>query len=307
MSNSLLLKAAMIPMILAIAAVINISGCSAESVFRSNQQTPETTPVMEGFASTPPNQTHPPNTEPSPESAKPPDPLPLPDPAPSPKPAPSPSPASSPSGQNDRAELSEELAVAAFREFLDTPQEFRSSAVSRNVSWSIQDVRYAELIDFDYDGIPEMVMLVHDAAFISGFDDNQRYWIWVVGLDSLGRADILYYHSVGYNGPADLWHEIAYGPGGKVFLINNLSSNFDSSSEILVLENGVFLPVIDFAWAYDSFWFDDEEDKFSVGRDSVSAEELDQALTELRGRIVHIQQLSQYTTNDVQLFVASLN
>jgi len=221
-------------------------------------------------------------------------------PEPPPSLTPPPGTTSPPSGQNEESELTEEHAFAAFREFLDAPQPIIWG--TRSISWGVQDVRYTELVDFDNDGIPEMVLVVSDSDF-SPESFDQRHWILVVGLVSLGRADVLYSHSIGYSGPAEFWHEIAISSDGRVLLVSNLESNFSASSEFQVLDGGVFSSVLSIGI---SFGIEDEETVFSIDNVVVSRDEFDRELSEWLGGIVNVQELMLDTENDVQAFLTGL-
>ena len=144
-------------------------------------------------------------------------------------------------GQEQASAATEQLALAAYRELLTTPQTMETEWGF--VTWGIQDVLYAELVDFDNNGIPELVLLISYAVYDDGFIEWGGVFtgriIIVVGY--AGRAEMLYSGVVWEDAGGFSWYTLATSPGGQSYLVHEvLEGTSRDGNRYLTIRNDVW-------------------------------------------------------------------
>jgi hypothetical protein len=127
--------------------------------------------------------------------------------------------------------------------FWDPDNSQRNSSL---LSWSIQDIQFAELFDFNNDGTPELVLILNDSTllFLNPQDDpydlyRHMHVLIVLGYND-GYAEVLYKGLIERIGAAFACFTITTTAEGRSFLGMHLS--YDSAyycSEYFELINGM--------------------------------------------------------------------
>ena len=109
--------------------------------------------------------------------------------------------------------IGEYSALAAFYEFLASPQvvQLTSDATEDEVSWDIDAIRHAQLIDFNNNGIPEMLLIVNDAQILP-----HNYRVIVVSYTEQGAQVVNKEYS---KGNALYGFGVSSGVDGRNFLV----------------------------------------------------------------------------------------
>ena len=138
-------------------------------------------------------------------------------------------------------------ALIAYHEFLSNPQSmvfrFRDREdMSWDLSWDVDMIRYAELIDFDGDGIPELLIVL---PFSDRGDAPYGSPIIIVGYS--GQIDTLYQSASWGEGGGWVQHEVAVASSSRNYLIHNVGEGGVGSRNewtYFSLESGEFVPVL---------------------------------------------------------------
>jgi len=229
------------------------------------------------------------------------------------------------------AAASEQSALAAYREFLSRQQYFdirfaygERYIESQYIPWNINDVRFAELVDFDNDGIPELVLIVQLSASLPEYhpDFHYRYdWeffmfgnprMFVVAY--VEQAEIIQAVSLGGSIGAHSRIAIAYSSGGNAYFVRGFAETggaiAPTERDFLALRHGEWVSVlnlrgfdimsdtIDEEWLEHHFHF--------INNNQVTEAEYIDAPAELLG-IYRTTAFYRDITNDAQAFLAMLD
>ena len=155
---------------------------------------------------------------------------------------------------NQGSDLTEvQSALVAYREFLMNPQsmEFDFAGLANPISWDVNAIRHAQLVDFDNNGIPELVLAIRP----SSFDRSEHYHHAgiIMVLKYRDGIELLYSEIRFYSGGvgSSFWNRIAIREDGGSYLA---SSYFDAgmgriwNTRYYALINGEF----EFSWVLRS-------------------------------------------------------
>ena len=212
-------------------------------------------------------------------------------------------------------------ALAAYRDFLATPQSIEASVEgSWNVPhlgrlpWGIQDVRYAELIDFDNDGLPELVLYISLSipagrrAEFNEFEFNLfRRRLVIVGYNA-GRAEVIYEGAVW--GEGGMWEGIGFADSstGLSYLVYMEGGGITTNRNFLALRNGRWESVLTtrILTRWDNANQRNIPEYFYVNNARVSEAQFNQVTAGDLG-ITQTRYLEWDATNDVQGLLTAIN
>jgi len=212
-------------------------------------------------------------------------------------------------------------ALAAYRDFLAAPQSIEASVEGSwivphlgRVPWSIQDVRYAELIDFDNNGIPELVLYISLSipadrrAEINEFEFNLFHRRLVVVGYNAGRAEVIYEGIVW--GEGGTWAGIGFADSstGLSYLVHMEGGGFTTNRNFLALRNGRWESVLAtrVLTRWDNAIQQNIPEYFYVNNARVNQAQFNQVTAGDLG-ITQTRYLEWDTTNDVQGLLAAIN
>jgi hypothetical protein len=182
---------------------------------------------------------------------------------------------------------------------------------------SARNIRFAELIDFDNDGVPELVLIVDVPNLAPDAPNNDHNTLLVLGFTD--QITVLYRGAM-YSQVSEISdYALATSTGGQTYLVKRLQDYSWSSNNYQSLRNGVwasnlsteFIPgaLIEVEIGEEEFWdeeleeefWDDEfeDDEFIVDGEHVSEAIFNAAETD-RLQIVGTKVLRANTVNDVQ-------
>ena len=121
-------------------------------------------------------------------------------------------------------------ALMAFRTFMETPQSVEDEWQG-TLLWTFEDIRRVELVDFDNDGVPELVLIID---FSSNFPDIANEWIYYsypyAFLSLIIRytryVEVIFHATTWFSHTGDSWSEffLAYGVSDEIFLMHSFGS-----------------------------------------------------------------------------------
>jgi len=224
----------------------------------------------------------------------------------------------------------------AYSEFLQesshTLSDGGTDAFSR---WGIKNIRFAELVDFDNNGTPELVLILDVPALRPENSGHSQYYFWIFSYTD--QVLQIYDETIISQGASSEDFAIATSADGQHYLVSRFIDNDGSiSKNYLTLSNGQWTPVLSLDFTPGSIDYedyappvindDDEEDEtaidedeqdtfetglvftdneFSVNGEQVSETEFNDAETEVLG-IVKTRILGVDTENTVQTLIARL-
>jgi len=226
----------------------------------------------------------------------------------------------------------------AYSEFLQESNHPLSGGDADAFSrWGTKNIRFAELVDFDNNGTPELVLILDIPALRADSSGQSQYMFWIFSYtDQVVQIYDEYISSQSHDSED---YAIATGADGQNYLVSSLTDSEGAISKTyLTLSNGQWTPAlsIDFTPGYidyeeyvpDAPVVNDEDeedeetadenepetnetgfvytdDEFSVNGEQVSEAEFNAAETELLG-IVRTRILGVGTENTVQHLIARL-
>ena len=147
-----------------------------------------------------------------------------------------------------------EDALIAYNDFL---LEIIATVGFRGDRWQTGIIN-AFLIDFDNDGIPELVIEIHDAS-------NELFGVSILVLGYAGQLDVLHYATVWSDGGDSLFYYFAPFENGQHFLVGIVGGLYqpgyiDGNTEerhYLRLYNGKWIvefnPTVIYVWEFDEY------------------------------------------------------
>jgi len=201
--------------------------------------------------------------------------------------------------------------------------------------WGIKNIRFAELVDFDNNGTPELVLILDIPALRTDNTGDSQYNFWIFSYtDKVVQIydEIIISQSVGLEDFA-----IATSADGQHYLVSRFIDNDGAySKSYMALSNGQWSPMLSLEFTpgyieYETYappvvndeddedetaidedetetietGFELSDDEFSVNGEKVSETEFNDAETELLG-IVKTRILGVGTENTVQTLISRL-
>ncbi|MCL2366666.1 MAG: copper amine oxidase N-terminal domain-containing protein [Oscillospiraceae bacterium] len=223
------------------------------------------------------------------------------------------------------AVASEQSALAAYREFLNSTHKFSpSDSGDQHIVWSLDNVRYAQLVDFDNDGIPELVLVVNFSPSLPlGHPDFHLHYsdeffmfsnpiMFVVAY--VEQAEIIQVVTLRGSLGAHSRIAIAYSSGGNAYFVRGFAETggviAPTERDFLALRHGEWVSVLNlrgFDIMADTIYEEWLEHYFHfINNNQVAEAEYIDAPAELLG-IYRTTVFYQDMTNNVQAFLAMLD
>jgi len=226
----------------------------------------------------------------------------------------------------------------AYSEFLQESSHTLSGGGADAFSrWGTKNIRFAELVDFDNSGTPELVLILDIPALRTDDSGHKQYNFWIFSYTD--KVVQIYDENIILQSLESEDYAIATGADGHNYLVSRVTDNDGGiSKNYLTLSNGQWTPVLslEFTPGYidyedydpdapvvnddddeDETAADEDEqdtndtgfvftdDEFSINGEKVSEEEFNAAETELLG-IVRTRILGADTENTVQTLISRL-
>jgi len=139
------------------------------------------------------------------------------------------------------AAASEQSAITTYKDYLAKSHTIESW--SGDLSWGTKDICYAELVDFDNDGVPEMLLVVN-VTHPASMHYYERKVPHVVVVGYAGSAKMLWSREMGYDAGDFFSVELAAGPDGRKYIVRcDTYLGHEPEREYLALRSGVFVEI----------------------------------------------------------------
>ena len=217
----------------------------------------------------------------------------------------------------------------AYGEYLlATNHTFTAEGDTASSTWGTSNIRFAELIDFDNNSTPELVVIVDIPALRPENSGHSRYWFLIFSYTD--QMVPLYNEYITSHGSGGEDYAIATSADGKDYLVSRVfDSNGSITKEYFTLNGGQWTPSLTLEFIPgsvtsqyggqdeddDELYVDDDfdtevtvavpEDGFIINGEKASEAEFKAAETALLG-IVRTRVLSAQTENSVQAMAAKL-
>jgi len=197
------------------------------------------------------------------------------------------------------AAASEQAALSAYREYLRATHRIESWS-GDSYSWGFDNLRYAEIIDLDKDGVPEMILVMSLRGFEPFASHHIEYGIVVLGYN--GRVVELFQGSIVSLGGFGNSYSISVGTGGQIYFVDVLYDHTEGLTVYNRLERGRFVTALTTSSGMDDEMYEDE---FFINDVQVSMEEYLAAASSRLG-ITSERNINYETTNTVQLVILDM-
>jgi len=197
------------------------------------------------------------------------------------------------------AAASEQSALTAYRQYLRETHSFETWSED-TYTWGVDNLRYAEVIDLDNDGIPEMILVMSLRGFEPFASHHIEYGLVVVGYN--GRAVELFQGSVVTLGGLGNSYSISTGAGGKIYFVDDLFDHNEGITTYYTLERGQLTAALTTSSGMNDVTFDDE---FFINGARVTFEQYMDAASSRLG-ITSGRDINYETTNAVQFVILDI-
>ena len=196
----------------------------------------------------------------------------------------------------ETAAASEQSALTAYRDYLASSQRFTTWS-DDTFSWGVGNLRYAELIDLDQDGVPELILMFSLQGFSPFASHHTEYGLVVLGYN--GRAVELYSGSVVSLGGFSVSYAIAAGTGGRTYFVVNDFDHTEGDITYYLLGSGRFSSSL-------VLGIDDIENNYYINGARVNYSAFENAPSANLG-VTQLRRITVDTTNNVQSVLAEID
>jgi len=198
--------------------------------------------------------------------------------------------------------------LTLYRDYLSAPPPYFSMLNDNLVEWSVQDIVYAELVDFDNSGTQELILMVNP-PFSQTNDtdpDDKEFGFFTLGIYN---SQVVEYWGYLISDRMNTYisYSLASDASGKVFLKYSTGTYSDGAGQEHVffeLKNGELTQVLSITSDTGSFSMSGN-DEFSINGNSVSESEYNNAASTRLG-IIQTTDINTSTTNNVQETLSKL-
>jgi len=144
-------------------------------------------------------------------------------------------------------DISLQNALLAYREYISVNRLFETDPGyewSHTIKWSIENVLHAEFIDFDSDGIPELLLIIEHENISGIVVENAELYeikhsILVLGFN--GQVSMIYMDNLLNIPGCGNYYDISASANGIEYLVVNYNDHTDFFYEYLSLREGEFI------------------------------------------------------------------